>query len=90
MRIDQVLHWLCLLKSRSMAARACQEGRVLLNGGAARPAREVKAGDRITLMNPARDRGRILRILSVPQRQASRKEAPAYYEVESEFKDDWQ
>lgn len=84
-----MIHWLCLLKSRSMAARACQEGRVLLNGGAVRPAREVRAGDRVTLLNPARDSGRVLRILAVPIRQASRKEAPEHYEIESEFKDEW-
>ncbi len=79
MRIDQVVHWLCLLKSRSLATRGCRERRILLNGQPVRPAHDVQAGDEITMINPRGDRRRVVRILQVPQRQQSRQDAGALY-----------
>jgi ribosomal 50S subunit-recycling heat shock protein len=40
MRIDLCLSRLCLMKTRSQAGKACDEGRVFLNGQPARAARE--------------------------------------------------
>lgn len=38
-------------KTRSMAARACELGRIECNGHKAKPAREVHAGDRLQVKN---------------------------------------
>jgi ribosomal 50S subunit-recycling heat shock protein len=80
-RIDRVLHWLCLQKSRSLAARECRASRILLNGESTRPSRDVHPGDRITILDCLSDREEIVRILEVPQNQLSRKDARTYYET---------
>jgi ribosome-associated heat shock protein Hsp15 len=46
-RIDKWLWAARFFKTRSMAGRACELGRVETNGQLAKPAREVKAGDTI-------------------------------------------
>ncbi len=38
-------------KTRSLAARACDLGRIECNGQAAKPARELKPGDRLRVTN---------------------------------------
>jgi ribosome-associated heat shock protein Hsp15 len=83
MRVDQVLRWLCLVKSRSQAARECRAGRILVNGQAVRPAHEVRAGDSIRRIDLAGG-WRQVRLREVPARQMSRKEAPDFYETEGE------
>ncbi len=47
MRIDKWLWAARFFKTRSLAARACDLGRVESNGQPAKPAREVHAGDRL-------------------------------------------
>jgi len=81
MRIDQVLHWLCLVKSRSQATRGCREGRILVGGERVRPAREVHARDEITLRGLVAGRTRVIRIDQVPERQQSRQAAATFYTV---------
>ena len=46
-RIDR---WLCavrLVKTRPLATRLCEGGRVLVNGSTAKPSTKVRAGDRV-------------------------------------------
>lgn len=50
-RIDKWLWAARFFKTRSMAAHACELGRVQYNGVAAKPAREVHVGDRIKVKN---------------------------------------
>jgi ribosome-associated heat shock protein Hsp15 len=50
-RIDKWLWAARFFKTRTMAARACELGRVEWNGSPAKPAREVRAGDRIKVKN---------------------------------------
>lgn len=45
MRIDKFLKVSRILKRRTLAAEACDGGRVKINGRAAKPSHEVKAGD---------------------------------------------
>jgi ribosome-associated heat shock protein Hsp15 len=47
MRLDKWLWAARFFKTRSLAARACELGRVESNGQAVKPAREVKVGDRL-------------------------------------------
>lgn len=51
MRIDKWLWAARFFKTRSLAARACELGRVQVNGATAKPAREVHAGDLLQLKN---------------------------------------
>ncbi len=49
MRLDLFLKTGKLIKRRAIAREMCENGRVLVNGIGAKPAKEVKQGDRITL-----------------------------------------
>lgn len=48
-RIDLFLKTSRLVKRRAVAREMCEAARVLVNGSAAKPSREVKLGDVITL-----------------------------------------
>jgi ribosome-associated heat shock protein Hsp15 len=50
-RIDKWLWAARFFKTRAMASRACDLGRILSNGLRAKPAREVRAGDRLHIEN---------------------------------------
>ncbi len=50
-RIDKWLWAARFFKTRAMASRACDLGRVLSNGQPAKPAREVHAGDKLRVTN---------------------------------------
>ena len=80
-RIDTLLHWLCLQKSRSLAARACREGRILLNGRSVRPSKEVGVGDWISIANLRADGWQTFEIREVPPRQSSRADAGGFYRL---------
>ncbi len=73
MRFDVLLHELRLFKSRSQAAAAIQAGHALLDGAAAKPSREARAGQRITLVSPGVRR--TLEILDLPRGNVSREVA---------------
>ena len=49
MRLDVWLDVSCLFKTRSEAKRACEGGKVDVNGQAAKPNRELKQGDRLDI-----------------------------------------
>ena len=50
-RMDKWLWAARFFKTRSLAQRACELGRILSNGQAAKAAREVRAGDRLRVTN---------------------------------------
>jgi ribosome-associated heat shock protein Hsp15 len=50
-RIDKWLWAARFFKTRSLAARACELGRVQSNGHPAKPAREVRIGDMVRVTN---------------------------------------
>jgi len=52
MRVDKFLWCVRLHKTRSLAAEACQRGRVKLNDREAKPAAEVRVGDRLSVRVP--------------------------------------
>jgi len=53
MRIDKFLWTIRLFKTRTLATEQCKEGRVTLNSEAAKPARELKPGDIISIRKGA-------------------------------------
>jgi ribosome-associated heat shock protein Hsp15 len=50
-RIDKWLWAARFFKTRSLAARACELGRIESKGQTVKPAREVHAGDRLSIKN---------------------------------------
>ena len=54
-RIDKWLWAARFFKTRSLAAHACELGRIESNGQAAKAAREVKVGDRLQVKNDGGD-----------------------------------
>jgi ribosome-associated heat shock protein Hsp15 len=51
-RLDVWLDVACLFKTRSEAKRACEGGKVEINGQPAKPNRAVKEGDRLRIARP--------------------------------------
>ena len=54
-RIDKWLWAARFFKTRALATRACELGRILSKGQAAKPAREVRIGDRLRVSNDGGD-----------------------------------
>ncbi len=55
MRIDKWLWAARLFKSRALATRACELGRIESNGQAVKPSREIRPGDLLLVKNPSGD-----------------------------------
>ena len=55
MRIDKWLWAARFFKTRSLASRACELGRIQSNGQPAKPAREVREGDLLQIKNDSGD-----------------------------------
>ena len=70
MRLDVLLFELRLFKSRSQAAAAIQSGAALLDDAVAKPSREARAGQRITLIGHGSRR--TLEILELPHGNVSK------------------
>lgn len=51
-RLDVWLDVACLYRTRSEAQRACQGGKVEVNGQSAKPHRQLKVGDELRLSRP--------------------------------------
>jgi ribosome-associated heat shock protein Hsp15 len=78
MRIDKWLWTARLFKSRTLAAHACQGGKVDVNDQAAKPSRTVRPGDMLHVTLP---RGkRIVRVLALSVRRGSGAQAALLYE----------
>ena len=79
LRIDVLLHRLCLTRSRSEAKAACDAGAVLADGSVARPSREVQPGPVITIRFPRRTLE--IELDQLPGKSTSRKMARELYRV---------
>ncbi|MGA7237537.1 MAG: RNA-binding S4 domain-containing protein [Bryobacteraceae bacterium] len=55
MRIDKWLWAARFFKTRSLAAHACDLGRIACNGQQVKPSRDMHAGDRLTVKNDSGD-----------------------------------
>ena len=79
LRVDVLLHRLCLTKSRSEAKAACEAGAVTLDGRRARASDAVAPGKRIALKYPSR----LLEVelLELPGKSVSKKAARDLYRV---------
>lgn len=81
MRIDKYLKLSRVIKRRSVAAEACDGGRIEINGKSAKPSKEVKVGDVVAVSfgnNTLR-----FEVLSVDERQTKQSAETMYKILES-------
>jgi len=78
-RVDKWLWAARVFKTRSLASTACDGGKVDINAEAVKPARRVRAGDRIEVSLP-RGRRRILKVVAIGDRRGSAEAARALFE----------
>jgi ribosomal 50S subunit-recycling heat shock protein len=79
MRLDAFLSDTRLIKRRTQAKQACEKGVVFLDGRAAKPGKEVKEGQIITI-NFA-NRTLEVEILEIPQRSVRKDQASDFYRL---------
>ena len=84
MRLDLLLKALCLVKTRSLARKGCENGSVRIGGAGVKPSREAAAGDIIEIRRP--ERTLVIELLEVPRGQVPKKEAPRFYRVIREMR----
>jgi len=79
MRLDVWLDVACLYKTRSEAQKACNGGKVEVNGNSAKPHRLVNVGDqlRITRMQ---NRRQVVVVLALAERHVPKSEARTLYD----------
>ena len=79
MRLDLWLDIACLFKTRSEAQKACKGGKIVINGQAARPHREVRIGDVIEISRPFGRRQRVI-LRGIAEQHIAKAEARRLYE----------
>ncbi len=79
MRLDKFLKVSRLIKRRTVASEVSGMGRVLVNGAAAKAAKQIKEGDIITIEYA--NRKVCAKILKVPMNNVSVQEAATLYEI---------
>lgn len=79
MRLDKFLKVSRLIKRRTVANEVSDTGRVLINNNPAKPAKQVKKNDIITIEYA--NRTVKAKILKVPTGNVSVQEAPSLYEL---------
>jgi ribosome-associated heat shock protein Hsp15 len=79
MRLDVWLDVACLCKTRSEAKRACEGGKVDVNGHAAKPNREIKPGDEIQITQRFGRRRKVI-VRATAEQHVPKAEARLLYE----------
>lgn len=79
MRLDKFLKVSRILKRRSVACEACSLDRVKVNGVIAKPGKQVKIGDKLTLRFGSRDV--TFKVLFVPEGNVIKGDSEELYEV---------
>ena len=80
MRLAQYLKTCCLVKRRSEAKRACDNGIVVVEGATAKASQDVKTGDYIAIAFT--DRYLDIEVLDLPRSNVSKAQAKDYYRIE--------
>src|SRR5215468_11063162 len=79
MRLDVWLDVSCLFRTRSDAKRACEGGKVGVNGQSAKPNRELKEGDRLEITRPFGRRQQVV-VRAFAEKHIPKAEARLLYE----------
>ena len=77
MRVDKFLNTVNITKRRAVSEDMCKSGVVSVNGVVAKPAKEVKIGDVITIKFLTREAR--YEVLAIPERKSIPKSAQALY-----------
>jgi ribosome-associated heat shock protein Hsp15 len=78
-RVDVWLDVACLYRTRSEAQKACQGGKVEVNGQAIKPNRRLRVGDALTLKRPFGRRQTIV-VRGLAERHIAKVDAKQLYE----------
>ena len=78
-RLDLWLDVACLYRTRSEAKRACEGGKVDVNGQGAKPNRLVREGDRIRMSRPYGRRQTVV-VVAVTDQHVKKSDARTLYE----------
>ena len=79
MRLDKYLKVARIIKRRTVANEACSKERVSVNGKEAKPSKEVKVGDMVTVSFG--DNKFTFRILEVPEGNVAKNSVGMLYEI---------
>ena len=79
MRLDKYLKVARIIKRRTVANEACDHDRVTVNGKEAKPSKDVKVGDVITV--GFGDNKLTFRVLEVPEGNVAKNTAGMLYEI---------
>ncbi len=79
MRLDKYLKVARIIKRRTVANEACSKERVSVNGKEAKPSKEVKVGDVVTVSFG--DNKFTFRILEVPEGNVAKNSVGLLYEI---------
>ena len=78
-RLDTWLDVACLFKTRSEATKACRLNKVIVNGVAAKPHRDVRIGDEMEIHRPL-GRKQLITVLGIADSHISKADARLLYE----------
>lgn len=81
-RLDKWLKIARIIKTRSLAAEACQDHRVKINGQVVKASKMVKPGDKVTI-RMKRGKYRTFEILAISHKSISAKDAKLLYQEEA-------
>lgn len=79
LRVDVLLHRLCITRSRNETKTACDSGAVEVDGSPARASRDVTSGSTVTVHFPRRTL--TFEVLALPGKSTSKKAARELYHV---------
>ncbi len=79
MRLDKYLKVARIIKRRTVANEACTKDRVTVNGKDAKPSKEIKVGDVVTVAFG--DNSLTFRVLEVPEGNVSKASVGMLYEI---------
>lgn len=79
MRLDVWLDVTCLFKTRSEAKRACEGGKIDVDGQSAKPHRDIKVGDELEITRPFGRRQKVI-VRELAEKHMPRAEAKRLYE----------
>jgi ribosome-associated heat shock protein Hsp15 len=78
-RLDTWLDVACLFKTRSEATKACRLNKVIVNGTAAKPHRDVKIGDQLEIHRPM-GRKQLVTVLGLASSHLAKADARLLYQ----------
>ncbi len=79
MRLDLLLNKLCIVKTRSIAKKACDNNAVKVNNSVTKASHEIKVGD--TIECQLFGYKTIIKIIKMPVANVAKKDVLEYYEI---------